>query len=207
MLQRIYGTAWTNRKELEAYLTRLEEAKRRDHRRLGKELDLFSTEPEMVGGGLMLWHPKGALMRHLAEEHCENEHLAGGYEFVYTPHIGRSTLWETSGHLDFYKDNMYAPIEIEGQEYYLKPMNCPFHVRIYKASAVPTATCRCAWRNGARCIASSAGHAARPDAGRGFTQDDAHLFCRPEQMPAEIDWCWRSACACCATLDSKFMAI
>ncbi len=128
MLQRIYGTAWKNKKELKAYLNRLEEAKKRDHRRLGKELDLYSTNHEMVGGGLILWHPKGALMRHLAEEHAKKMHLEGGYDFVNTPHIGRSVLWETSGHLDFYKDGMYSPIDIEGQEYYLKPMNCPFHV-------------------------------------------------------------------------------
>ena len=92
------------------------------------------TNPDEVGGGLVLWHPKGGLMRHLAEEFCKNEHLAGGYDLVYTPHIGRATLWETSGHLGFYKENMYAPIEIEGQEFYLKPMNCPFHLSIFKSA-------------------------------------------------------------------------
>ena len=105
----------------------------------------------------MLWHPKGGLMRHLAEEFCKNEHLAGGYDLVYTPHIGRATLWETSGHLGFYKENMYAPIEIEGQEFYLKPMNCPFHLSIYKTpDALATAICRCASPSGARSIGSSA---------------------------------------------------
>ena len=133
MLQRIYGTAWKNKKQLKAYLKRLEEAKKRDHRKLGKELDLFSTNHETVGGGLVLWHPKGGLIRYLMEDHAKRMHLAGGYDFVYTPHIGRATLWETSGHLGFYKEGMYSPIDIDGQEYYLKPMNCPFHVQIYKS--------------------------------------------------------------------------
>ena len=188
MLQRIYGTAWKNRKELEAYLARLEEARQRDHRKLGKELDLFSTNHEMVGGGLILWHPKGALMRHLAEEHAKKMHLEGGYQFVNTPHIGRSTLWETSGHLGFYKDNMYSPIEIEGQEYYLKPMNCPFHLSIYKASVrsyrdLPMRLAE--WGTVYRFERSGVLHGLTRV--RGFTQDDAHLFCAPEQMPAEID--------------------
>lgn len=127
MLQRIYGTAWRTKEELDQYLWRLEEAKKRDHRRLGKELGLFSTSQE-VGSGLILWHPKGALIRHLAEEYCKQEHLANGYDLVYSPHIGRASLWETSGHLAWYKENMYAPIDIEGEEYFLKPMNCPFHI-------------------------------------------------------------------------------
>lgn len=188
MLQRIYGTAWRNKKELEAYLARLEEARQRDHRKLGKELDLFSTNHEMVGGGLILWHPKGALMRYLAEEHAKKMHLEGGYQFVNTPHIGRSVLWETSGHLGFYKDNMYSPIEIEGQEYYLKPMNCPFHLSIYKASVrsyrdLPMRLAE--WGTVYRFERSGVLHGLTRV--RGFTQDDAHLFCAPEQMPAEID--------------------
>lgn len=188
MLQRIYGTAWKNKKELEAYLQRLEEARLRDHRKLGKELDLFSTNHEMVGGGLILWHPKGALMRHLAEEHAKKMHLQGGYQFVYTPHIGRSVLWETSGHLGFYKDNMYSPIDIEGQEYYLKPMNCPFHLHIYKSSVrsyrdLPMRLAE--WGTVYRFERSGVLHGLTRV--RGFTQDDAHLFCAPEQMPAEID--------------------
>ncbi len=188
MLQRIYGTAWKNKKELRAYLDHLEEARKRDHRRLGKELDLFSTNHEMVGGGLILWHPKGALMRHLAEEHAKKMHLEGGYDMVYTPHIGRSVLWETSGHLDFYKEGMYAPIEIEGQEYYLKPMNCPFHVQIYKSHIrsyrdLPIRYAE--WGTVYRFERSGTLHGMTRV--RGFTQDDAHLFCAPEQMPDEID--------------------
>lgn len=188
MLQRIYGTVWPNKQQLESYLNKLEEAKRRDHRRLGKELDLFSTNPDEVGGGLVLWHPKGGLIRHLAEEFCKNEHLAGGYDLVYTPHIGRATLWETSGHLDFYKENMYAPIEIEGQEFYLKPMNCPFHLYIYKARTrsyrdLPLRYAE--WGTVYRFERSGVLHGLTRV--RGFTQDDAHLFCRPDQMPEEID--------------------
>ncbi|MCX6028902.1 MAG: threonine--tRNA ligase [Chloroflexi bacterium] len=188
MLQRIYGTVWPNKAQLEVYLNKLEEAKRRDHRRLGKELDLFSTNPDEVGGGLVLWHPKGGLIRHLAEEYCKNEHLAGGYDLVYTPHIGRATLWETSGHLDFYKENMYAPIEIEGQEFYLKPMNCPFHLHIFKSRTrsyrdLPQRYAE--WGTVYRFERSGVLHGLTRV--RGFTQDDAHLFCRPDQMPAEID--------------------
>ena len=188
MLQRIYGTVWPNKQQLEAYLNKLEEAKRRDHRRLGKELDLFSTNPEEVGGGLVLWHPKGGLMRHLAEEFCKDEHLAGGYDLVYTPHIGRATLWETSGHLGFYQENMYAPIEIEGQEFYLKPMNCPFHLSIFKTRTrsyrdLPLRFAE--WGTVYRFERSGVLHGLTRV--RGFTQDDAHLFCRPDQMPAEID--------------------
>ncbi len=188
MLQRIYGTVWLNRQQLQEYLEKLEEAKRRDHRRLGKELDLFSTNADEVGGGLILWHPKGGLIRHLAEEFCKNEHLAGGYDIVYTPHIGRAALWETSGHLDFYKENMYAPIEIEGQLFYLKPMNCPFHMHIYKSRTrsyreLPLRLAE--WGTVYRFERSGVLHGLTRV--RGFTQDDAHIFCRPDQMPAEID--------------------
>ncbi len=188
MLQRIYGTAWPNKKLLADYLNRLEEAKKRDHRKLGKELDLFSADSDDVGGGLILWHPNGALMRHLAEDFCKQEHLAHGYVMVYTPHIGRAKLWETSGHLDFYKENMYSPIEIDGQEYYLKPMNCPFHVNIFasKVRSYRDLPIRMAeWGTVYRFERSGVLHGlARV---RGFTQDDAHLFCRSDQMPAEID--------------------
>ncbi|MFN8391501.1 MAG: threonine--tRNA ligase [Bdellovibrionota bacterium] len=188
MLQRIYGTAFLTKEDLEKYLWQVEEAKKRDHRRVGKELDLFSTNPETVGGGLVLWHPKGGLVRHLIEEHCKKQHLAGGYDFVYTPHIGRSVLWETSGHLGFYKDSMYAPIEIDGQEFYLKPMNCPFHVQIYKSSVrsyrdLPLRFAE--WGTVYRFERSGVLHGLTRV--RGFTQDDAHLFCRPDQMPQEID--------------------
>jgi threonyl-tRNA synthetase len=187
MLQRIYGTAFETAKELEDYLAWREEVDRRDHRKLGKQLDLFSTNPE-VGGGLVLWHPKGAMIRHLAEEFCINEHIAGGYELVCSPHIGRAQLWETSGHLSWYKDSMYSPMDIEGQDYYLKPMNCPFHIMIYKSS-------RRSYRDLPMRYAEW-GTVYRFERGgvlhgllrvRGFTQDDAHLFCRPDQMPEEID--------------------
>lgn len=186
-LQRIYGTAWHSKEELAAYLERLEEAKKRDHRRLGKDLDLFSTNPD-VGGGLILWHPKGGLVRHLAEEFCKNEHLANGYQLVYTPHIGRSTLWQTSGHLTWYKDDMYAAIQIDEEEYFLKPMNCPFHIMIYKdrMRSYRDLPLRLAeWGTVYRYERSGVMHGLMRV--RGFTQDDAHLFCRKDQMPEEID--------------------
>lgn len=186
-LQRIYGTAWYNKEELADYLDRLEEARKRDHRKVGKELELFSTTPE-VGGGLVLWHPKGGLVRHLAEEFCKNEHLANGYEMVYSPHIGRSTLWETSGHLTWYKEDMYSAIEIDEEEYYLKPMNCPFHIMIYKdrMHSYRDLPLRMAeWGTVYRYERSGVMHGLLRV--RGFTQDDAHLFCRQDQMPGEID--------------------
>ncbi len=188
MLQRIYGTAFLNKEDLEQYLVNLEEAKKRDHRKLGKELNLFSSNAETVGGGLILWHPKGGLVRHLIEEHCKNEHEKSGYDFVYTPHVGRSKLWETSGHLEFYKDSMYAPIDIDGQEYYLKPMNCPFHAEIFSSNLrsyrdLPLRFAE--WGTVYRFERSGTLHGLTRV--RGFTQDDAHLFCRPDQMPAEID--------------------
>ncbi|MFB6286476.1 MAG: threonine--tRNA ligase [Candidatus Bipolaricaulia bacterium] len=188
MLQRIYGTAFYKQEDLEAFLKRREEAAKRDHRRLGRELDLFSTKSESVGGGLVLWHPKGALVRHLIEDYCKTVHLEGGYDFVYTPHIGRSDLWEKSGHLDFYGDNMYAPVDIEGQQYYLKPMNCPFHIEIFRSQTrsyrdLPLRFAE--WGTVYRFERSGVLHGLTRV--RGFTQDDAHLFCRPDQMPAEID--------------------
>ena len=131
MLQRIYGTAWENKIELDQYLKKLKEAKERDHRNLGKKLDFYSFS-ESVGPGLALWHPKGALVRHLAERFSQDAHLLNGYESVVTPHIGKSELWETSGHLEFFEENMYKSIEVEGDQYYLKPMNCPFHIQIFK---------------------------------------------------------------------------
>ncbi len=187
MLQRIYGTAWRTAEELEQYLWKLEEARKRDHRKLGRELDLFSVSEE-VGPGLILWHPKGGMVRKLAEDYCRREHARGGYDFVYTPHIGKATLWETSGHLEWYKENMYAPLDIEGQQYYLKPMNCPFHVQIYKSRTrsyrdLPLRFAE--WGTVYRYERSGVLHGLLRV--RGFTQDDAHLFCRPDQMPAEID--------------------
>lgn len=187
MLQRIYGTAWQTADELEQYLWKLEETRKRDHRRLGRELDLFSVSDE-VGPGLILWHPKGGLIRKIAEDFCREEHGKGGYEFVYSPHIGKSALWEISGHLDWYKENMYAPLDIEGQEYYLKPMNCPFHIQIYKSRLrsyreLPLRFAE--WGTVYRYERSGVLHGLLRV--RGFTQDDAHLFCRPDQMPQEID--------------------
>ena len=187
MLQRIYGTAWDSKKELKKYLHKLEEAKRRDHRRVGKELDLFSINPE-VGGGLALWHPDGAIIRHKAEEYCKNEHLANGYEFVYSPHIGKKQLWETSGHLAWYDENMYSPITIEDEEYFIKPMNCPFHIMIYKNSLHSYRDLPLRWAEWGtvyRYERSGVLHGLMRV--RGFTQDDAHIFCSPEQMPEEID--------------------
>ncbi len=187
-MQRVYGVAFENKKALKEYFVRLEEARKRDHRRLGTALDLFSINPDTVGGGLVLWHPKGGLIRHLVEEYCKNEHLKGGYDFVYTPHIGRATLWETSGHLDFYADSMYTPVQIDEQEFYLRPMNCPFHVNIFKSGVrsyrdLPVRMAE--WGTVYRYERSGVLHGLTRV--RGFTQDDAHLFCRPDQMPAEID--------------------
>ena len=187
MLQRIYGTAWESSDDLEQYLWKLEEAKKRDHRNLGKELDLFSVN-EDVGPGLILWHPKGGMVRKLAEDYCMEVHEKGGYDFVYSPHIGKAHLWETSGHLDWYQENMYSPLDIEGQEYYLKPMNCPFHVQIYKSKIrsyrdLPLRFAE--WGTVYRYERSGVLHGLLRV--RGFTQDDAHLFCRPDQMPDEID--------------------
>ncbi len=188
MLQRIYGTAWLSPKDLKKHLWRLEEAKKRDHRKLGRELDLFSVNEE-VGAGLVLWHPKGAMIRHLAERFWEDEHLKHDYDFVYTPHIGKANLWKTSGHLDFYAENMYAPIEIEEQKYYLKPMNCPFHVHIYKSDirSYRDLPMRYAEKGTVyRYERSGVMHGLMRV--RGFTQDDAHHFCAPSQMPEEIDF-------------------
>jgi threonyl-tRNA synthetase len=189
MLQRIYGTAWETAEQLEEYLHRLAEAEKRDHRKLGMQLDLFSLQPEQIGGGLILWHPKGAMIRHLAEDFARSEHLAHGYDLVYSPHIGRSTLWHTSGHLDFFKENMYTPMDIDGQEYYLKPMNCPFHIMIYKSSLrsyrdLPIRYAE--WGTVYRYERGGVLHGLMRV--RGFTQDDAHHFCRPDQMPEEIDF-------------------
>ena len=186
MLQRIYGTAWQTADELEQYLWRLEEAKRRDHRRLGRELDLFSVSEE-VGPGLILWHPKGAIIRVLVEDFSRQAHLENGYEWVFSPHIGRAHLWETSGHLDFYQESMYSPMDIEGEAYYAKPMNCPFHIQIYKSR---TRSYRELPRRYAeygtvyRYERSGVLHGLTRV--RGFTQDDAHIFCRPDQVEEEI---------------------
>jgi threonyl-tRNA synthetase len=185
-LQRIYGTAWRTPDELKQYLWKLEEAKKRDHRKLGKELDLFSVS-EDVGPGLILWHPKGARIRVIVEDFSRNAHLENGYEWVFSPHIGRSLLWETSGHLGFYKENMYSPMDIEGEDYYAKPMNCPFHIQIYKSHMR-------SYRDLPRRYAEYGTVYRYEMSGvlhgltrvRGFTQDDAHIFCRPDQVEDEI---------------------
>jgi threonyl-tRNA synthetase len=186
MLQRIYGTAFPTEAELQEYLTLLEEVKLRDHRRLGRELDLFSTS-EKVGPGLVLWHPKGARVRHLIESFWRERHFAGGYDLVYSPHVGRASLWETSGHLDFYRDNMYAAIEVEGQAYYVKPMNCPFHIEVYRSRlrSYRDLPLRFAELGSVyRYERSGVLHGLMRV--RGFTQDDAHIFCRPDQVAEEI---------------------
>jgi threonyl-tRNA synthetase len=188
MLQRIYGTAWKSPDELKDYLWRMEEAKKRDHRKVGHDLDLFSMVDE-VGAGLILWHPKGGKIRKIVENFWSEEHEANGYDFVYTPHIGKAQLWETSGHLGFYKENMYSPVDIEGQQYFLKPMNCPFHIHIYKSSlrSYRDLPLRYAEEGTVyRFERSGVLHGLMRV--RGFTQDDAHHFCRPDQMPAEIDF-------------------
>lgn len=188
MLQRIYGTTWESPEELKDYLWKLEEAKKRDHRKIGHDLDLYSVADE-VGAGLILWHPKGAKIRKIVEQFWSEEHDKFGYDFVYTPHIGKAQLWETSGHLGFYKENMYSPIDIEGQQYFLKPMNCPFHIHIYKSSlrSYRELPIRYAEEGTVyRYERSGVMHGLMRV--RGFTQDDAHHFCHPDQMPAEIDF-------------------
>ncbi len=186
MLQRIYGTAWATKKELKSHLNRLVEAERRDHRRLAQELDLLSW-PEELGPGLAVWHPKGALVRKIMEDYSRERHEHGGYEFVFSPHIAKSVLWETSGHLDFYADSMYPPMEMDGASYYPKPMNCPFHVMIYKSSQrsyrdLPIRL----FELGAvyRYELSGAVHGLLRS--RGFTQDDSHIFCTREDIADEL---------------------
>ena len=186
MLQRIYGTAFPSKKELDAYLTQLEEAKKRDHRRLGKDLDLFSIS-ETVGPGLVLWHPRGAFIRNTIETFWRAEHYKNGYELLYTPHIGRSNLWETSGHLSFYQDSMYSPMDIDGGDYYAKPMNCPFHIEVYKSRIRSYRELPCRWAElGTVYRYEKSGVLHGLLRVRGFTQDDAHIICTPEQIESEI---------------------
>ena len=187
MLQRIYGTAFDSQEELLRHLDRLEEAKKRDHRTLGRDLDLFSVH-EDVGAGLIIWHPKGARVRNLFEDFWKAEHYKRGYELVYTPNIGRANLWETSGHLDFFQENMFSPSLNDDQEFYLKPMNCPFHIMYYRSALR-------SYRDLPMRV-GELGTVYRYERGgtlhgmmrvRGFTQDDAHIFCRPDQVEDEID--------------------
>ena len=187
MLTRIYGTAFADKKELKAYLTQIEEAKKRDHRRLGKDLDLFSIS-ETVGPGLVLWHPRGAFIRNTLETFWRKEHYENGYELLYTPHIGRANLWETSGHLGFYKESMYSPMQIDEIDYYAKPMNCPFHIEIYKSRVRSYRELPCRWAElGTVYRYEKSGVLHGLMRVRGFTQDDAHIICTPEQIESEIE--------------------
>ena len=193
MLQRLYGTAFESQKTLEYYLKQLEEAKLRDHRKIGRELDLFSTS-EAVGPGLILWHPKGARIRLIIEDFWRRRHVEGGYDLVYTPHIGRGGLWETSGHLDFYRESMYAPMQIDETEYFIKPMNCPFHIQMYKAQMRSYRDLPMRWAElGTVYRYEKAGVLAGLFRVRGFTQDDAHIFCTPEQVADEVKRAMRFA--------------
>lgn len=192
MLQRIYGTAFDSKEALEDYLTKQEEAKKRDHRKLGKELDLFSID-EMVGPGLILWHPKLSIVREEIELYWRKEHRKRGYEYVYTPHVGLSKLWETSGHLNFYQDAMYPQMSMsdksknEQTTYFVKPMSCPFHIRIYKSrprsyKELPLRWCEL----GSVYRYEESGVLHGMLRVRGFTQDDAHIFCAENQFIDEV---------------------
>jgi len=186
MLQRIYGTAWERKKELDAYLDKLADVEARDHRKLIRELDLVSFHEE-AGAGLAYWHPKGGRMRVLIEDYWRKLHYEGGYDIVFTPHIGRAQLWETSGHLAFYKDSMYSPMDVDGQEYYLKPMNCPFHILIYNSRTRSYRDLPLRWAElGTVYRYERSGTLHGLLRVRGFTQDDAHIFCTPEQIDDEI---------------------
>jgi threonyl-tRNA synthetase len=189
MLQRVYGALFDTKQELDQHLERIEEAARRDHRRLGREMDLFSFHEEF-GPGLVYWHPKGGKMRTLIEDFWRQEHFRSGYDIVFSPHIGKSTLWEMSGHLNFYKENMYSPMDVDGQDYYVKPMNCPFHIQMYKSSLrsyrelpIRMAELGTVYRYERSGVLHGLLRV------RGFTQDDAHIFCRPDQVKQEIERC------------------
>ncbi len=186
MLTRIYGTAWSNPKDLRIYLQKLEEIEKRDHRKLGRELDLFSFHEE-AGAGLVYWHPKGARIRMAIEDFWKKEHYANGYDMVVTPHVGKGWLWETSGHLDFYKEGMFSPMEMDKADYYAKPMNCPFHIMIYKNKKHSYRDLPYRWAElGTVYRYEKAGALHGLLRVRGFTQDDAHIFCTPDQMEEEI---------------------
>jgi len=185
-LQRIYGTAWESRDALDAYLHRLAEAERRDHRRLGADLDLFSF-PEELGSGLAVFHPRGGVIRKQMEDYSRRRHEEAGYEFVYTPHIAKSGLFETSGHLQWYADGMYPPMEVEGSRYYLKPMSCPDHILIYRSRGrsyreLPLRL----FEFGTVYRYEKSGTVHGLTRARGFTQDDSHIFCTPEQLAGEL---------------------
>ncbi len=186
-LQRIYGTIWNSDEELKSYLNRIEEAKKRDHRELGPRLGLFSIQPDQTGSGLILWHPKGALVRHLVETYLKDLHLVHNYELAVTPHVGLSELWKTSGHLDFYKENMFPEMKLENQSYFVKPMTCPFHIAIYNTGLhsyreLPLRI----YEHGTVYRFERSGVLHGMLRVRGFTQDDAHIFCRFDQLYEEI---------------------
>ncbi len=186
MLQRIYGTAFPSKEELDAYLHQVEEAKKRDHRKLGTEMELFSTHDE-IGPGLICWHPMGARIRNTIESFWKDAHYKNGYELVFTPHVGRANLWETSGHLGFYRENMYSQMDIDGDPYYVKPMNCPFHIEIYKTKPRSYRDLPCRWAElGTVYRYEKAGVLHGLMRVRGFTQDDAHIICTTEQVEDEI---------------------
>jgi threonyl-tRNA synthetase len=186
MLQRIYGTAWPTEQELNEYLRHLEEMEARDHRRLNKQLNLYIA-PEEIGGGLIIYGPKAGRIRTVIEDFWRQEHYANGYEILYTPHIGLGKLWEISGHLDFYQENMYSPIDIEGQQYYLKPMNCPFHILFYKSQMRSYRDLPLRWAElGTVYRYERSGVLLGLMRVRGFTQDDAHIICTPEQIDDEV---------------------
>ena len=186
MLQRIYGISFSTKEALDAHLTKLEEIKRRDHRKLGKDLDLFSVHDD-VGGGLVMWHPRGALIRKTIEDFWRDEHQKNGYDFVFSPHVGRGGLWETSGHLGFYRENMYSSMDVEGQEYYVKPMNCPFHIMIYKNKLRSYRDLPLRYAElGTVYRFERSGVLHGLLRVRGFTQDDAHIFVAPEEMETEV---------------------
>ena len=186
VLQRVYGISFPDKSQLKEYMKKLEEAKARDHRKLGRELDLFSIN-EDVGPGLILWHPKGATIRMIIEDFWRKEHIKRGYQPVYTPHVGRTKLWEISGHLEYYKENMYPSMKLENVEYYIKPMNCPFHILIYKSRGRSYRDLPIRYAEMGtvyRYERSGVLHGLLRV--RGFTQDDAHIFCTPEQVEDEI---------------------
>lgn len=203
MLQRVYGVAFETEEALAEHLYQLEESARRDHRKLGKELDLFSL-PEEAGPGLVHWHPKGALIRRIIEDFWKQEHYQRGYDLVYTPHIFKLDLWKTSGHWELYRDYLYSPIDIEGQLYIIKPMNCPGHILIYKSRLRSYRELPLRWAELGtvyRYERSGALHGlARV---RGFTQDDAHIFCRPDQLEDEVAGVVEFACFMLRTFGFK----
>ncbi len=186
MLSRIYGTAFFDKKSLAAHLKRLEEAAKRDHRKLGRDLDLFSFDQD-VGGGMVLWHVRGAYVRYRIEEFWRKAHLKNGYELLFSPHVGRDELWTRSGHLEYYKENMFAPMEMEGGSYRMKPMNCPFHISVYRSRRRSYREFPMRWGElGTVYRYERSGQLHGLLRVRSFTQDDAHLFCRMDQMEQEI---------------------